>query len=77
MRCERCGHDFAAGLSQCPHCGTDIHYNGKTVFFGNYIFIGRCSCHQCRNSKKFLSVFDIIGICSAVSYGKGYGLFAV
>ena len=34
MRCERCGHDFAAGLSQCPHCGTDIHYNGKTVFFG-------------------------------------------
>lgn len=34
MRCEKCGKDFAAGLSQCPHCQAPAHYDGNTVFYG-------------------------------------------
>lgn len=34
MRCDRCGKDFATGLSQCPYCQAPVHYGGNTVFFG-------------------------------------------
>ena len=33
MRCANCGKDFNAGLAQCPHCQSPVHYGGNTEFY--------------------------------------------
>lgn len=33
MRCERCNRDFDNGLANCPHCGAEAHYAGKTDLY--------------------------------------------
>ena len=33
MRCEQCGKDFNAGVSQCPYCHAPVHYGGNTQFY--------------------------------------------
>lgn len=37
MRCAKCGSDFPAGVNACPNCGTPVHYDGNTVFYGKVV----------------------------------------
>lgn len=34
MRCRNCGNTVESGRDHCPRCGAEIHYNGKTIFYG-------------------------------------------
>ncbi len=34
MRCRNCGNRVQSGQSRCLNCGAEIHYNGKTEFYG-------------------------------------------
>lgn len=64
MRCDKCGKDFASGLSQCPYCQAPAHYGGNTEFFEQGV-------------KNELSITDFFkNIFSAHPAGAGDKMFA-